>query len=119
MKPSEAKPLDKLKQAKKDLFWFKVEENSTSSCKNVSEDSLGSLLIEGPPADTCTEDGLKFCLCGKKGKEVKKNWRYMCGKCKENKPFSFKIEKGKGGKGKGKGKGRPGKRPGRKEKKPV
>merc|ERR1712212_1362744 len=76
------KPKDK----KKDLFWFKVAENSTSSCQTGGE--------------------MRWCFCGKKGSAATTTWRYLCGECKENKPFSFKIERGKG---KGKGKGKKGK----------
>merc|ERR1712203_139455 len=97
------KPKDK----KKDLFWFKVAENSTSSCENVDEESLTETIVEGPPADSCQAGGeMRWCFCGKKGTAVTTTWRYLCGECKENKPFSFKIERGKG---KGKGKGKKGK----------
>merc|ERR1711887_10483 len=99
------KPKDK----KKDLFWFKVAENSTSSCENVDEESLTESIVEGPPADSCQAGGeMRWCFCGKKGSATTTNWRYMCGECKENNPFSFKIEREKG-KGKGKGKGKKGK----------
>merc|ERR1712066_90138 len=99
------KPKDK----KKELFWFKVAENSTSLCENVDEESLGEAVVEGPPAESCETKEDEWCFCGKKGSEVATKWKYMCGKCRENKPFSFKIERGKGkgkGKGGGKGKGR-------------
>merc|ERR1712183_834264 len=97
------KPKDK----KKDLFWFKVAENSTSSCENVDEESLTESIVEGPPADSCQAGGeMRWCFCGKKGSAATATWRYLCGECKENKPFSFKIERGKG---KGKGKGKKGK----------
>ena len=46
---SRKKPKDK----KKDLFWFKVAENSTSTCENVDEESLTETIVEGPPADSC------------------------------------------------------------------
>ena len=46
------RPSDKAKE-KKDLFWFKVAENSTSSCENVDEATLTETLVEGPPAETC------------------------------------------------------------------
>merc|ERR1711872_1029818 len=85
------KPKDK----KKDLFWFKVAENSTSSCENVDEDSLTETVVEGPPADSCQVDEERWCFCGKKGSATTTTWKYMCGECKENKPFSFKIERGK------------------------
>ena len=38
---------------KKDLFWFKVAENSTSSCEDVNEDTLAETVVEGPPAESC------------------------------------------------------------------
>merc|ERR1712055_258492 len=100
---SRKKPKDK----KKDLFWFKVAENSTSLCENVDEESLTESIVEGPPADSCQAGGeMRWCFCGKKGSAATTTWRYLCGKCRENKPFSFKIERGKG---KGKGKGKKGK----------
>ena len=46
------RPSDKAKE-KKDLFWFKVAENSTSSCENVDESTLTETVVEGPPAETC------------------------------------------------------------------
>jgi len=98
------RPSDKAKEnKKKDLFWFKVAENSTSSCENVDEDNLTVTVVEGPPAESCQSDAERFCFCGKKGQAATTNWKYICGECKENKPFSFKIER-PGGKGKGKNK---------------
>ena len=38
---------------KKDLFWFKVAENSTSSCEDVNEDTLAETVVDGPPAESC------------------------------------------------------------------
>merc|ERR1719341_465591 len=99
------RPPDKAKEnKKKDLFWFKVAENSTSSCENVDEATLTEIVVEGPPAESCQANAEKWCFCGKKGKAAAANWKYICGECKENKPFSFKIERK--GKGKKKGKGR-------------
>ena len=46
------KPKDKAGE-KKDLFWFKVAENSTSSCEDVNEDTLAETVVEGPPAQSC------------------------------------------------------------------
>merc|ERR1712106_1143343 len=98
------KPNDKAGE-KKDLFWFKVAENSTSSCEDVNEDTLGETVVEGPPAESCQADTERWCFCGKKGKAATPNWKYICGECKENRPYSFKIERGKGKK-KGMGRGR-------------
>ena len=46
------RPADKARE-KKYLFWFKVAENSTSSCENVDEATLTETVVEGPPAETC------------------------------------------------------------------
>ena len=51
------RPADKAKE-KKDLFWFKVAENSTSSCENVDEATLTETVVEGPPAETCQVSSL-------------------------------------------------------------
>eukprot|EP00091_Calanus_sinicus_P002470 TRINITY_DN12505_c0_g1_i2.p1 TRINITY_DN12505_c0_g1~~TRINITY_DN12505_c0_g1_i2.p1 ORF type:complete len:124 (-),score=45.74 TRINITY_DN12505_c0_g1_i2:132-503(-) len=61
------RPADKARE-KKDLFWFKVAENSTSSCENVDEATLTEVVVEGPPAETCQANAEKWCFCGKKGK---------------------------------------------------
>jgi len=86
------KPWEKAKmERQKDLFWFKVEENAMEACKNVDEASV--TIVPGPPGDTCKVDNERFCFCGKKGKAATQNWKYICGTCHQNKPFSFKIER--------------------------
>jgi len=97
----------------KDISWFRVDENDRDRCKHIQEDSLGDERLEGPPAYACQEDKERFCLCGKRGVNEKKDWKYMCGRCRKNEPFSFKVDLGKrkgkfGGKGKNKSKIVPG-----------
>jgi len=77
-------------QKQKDLFWFKVGDDETEACKNVDESSVQ--IIPGPPGDSCKEDEERFCFCGKKG-SGSTNWKFICGTCYANKPFSFKIER--------------------------
>merc|ERR1712083_489532 len=88
------KPSEKAKaERQKDLFWFKVSEEEQSKCSDVSESALGDSIIEGAPGDTCETDQERFCFCGKKGRSPSTNWKFICGTCIKNKPFSFKIER--------------------------
>merc|ERR1711953_1154820 len=88
------KPQEKARaERQKDLFWFKVTEEERSKCSQVEEAALAESIIEGPPGDTCETDQERFCFCGKKGRSPTPNWKFICGKCIKNKPFSFKIER--------------------------
>merc|ERR1712126_246909 len=90
-KKKQTKALEREKmQKQKDLFWFKVGDDETDACKNVDESSVQ--IIPGPPGDSCKEDEERFCFCGKKG-SGSTNWKFICGTCYANKPFSFKIER--------------------------
>jgi hypothetical protein len=40
------------------------------------------------------EDDERFCFCGKKGNKETASWKYLCGECRQNKPFSFKVTAG-------------------------
>jgi len=99
-KPSERSQQQREKGGK-DVSWFKVDEDDKEACTDVVESE--KTIITGPPADQCQEDNERFCFCGKKGTKETSNWKYLCGECRENKPFSFKIEKpgGRGGGGRG------------------
>jgi len=76
----------------KNISWFRVEENDRDQCKHIEEDAIVDKRVEGPPAYACQEDKERFCLCAKRGVEEKKDWRYMCGRCRKNEPYSFKID---------------------------
>ena len=41
--------------------------------------------------DNLQEDNERFCFCGKKGTKETSTWKYLCGECRQNKPFSFKV----------------------------
>merc|ERR550525_867668 len=95
------KPQEKARaERQKDLFWFKVTEEERTQCSQVDETALADSIVEGPPGDTCQTDQERFCFCGKKGRSTT-NWKFICGKCIKNKPFSFKIERPDGKKKKG------------------
>lgn len=80
-------------ERQKDLFWFRTTEDEAgqAACSAVDEASVE--IVPGPPGDTCQEDGARFCFCGKKGAAETTNWKFICGTCHANKPFSFKIER--------------------------
>merc|ERR1712133_134379 len=67
-----------------------IKHEESDACKNVDESSVQ--IIPGPPGDSCKEDEERFCFCGKKG-SGSTNWKFICGTCYANKPFSFKIER--------------------------
>lgn len=88
------KPLERAKAGRqKDLFWFRVTEEEKSRCDDVDEVALSEAIVEGPPGDTCEADNERFCFCGKKGRSPSTSWKFICGTCIKNKPFSFKIER--------------------------
>lgn len=92
-------------------YILQVDENREAACNNIRENSLGEKIMSGPPSLGCQEDGERFCLCGKRGLQEKRVWRFMCGRCRKNEPFSFKIDLGRAkGKRKEKGKKNAGKR---------
>merc|ERR1719319_89410 len=99
-KPSERSKLQRENGAK-DVSWFKVDEDNSDACQDVIE--ADQTVETGPPADKCQEDDERFCFCGKKGTKETANWKFLCGECRENKPFSFKIEKPERGAGRGRG----------------
>jgi len=78
-------------ERQKDLFWFKVGDEDTEACKEVDEATVE--IVPGAPGDSCKEDEERFCFCGKKGAAETSNWKFICGTCIKNKPFSFKIER--------------------------
>merc|ERR1711962_38658 len=84
-----------------DVSWFLVAENDTEACVEVDEDANADIINGSPIADECKNDGDRFCFCGKKGLRSTKTWKYLCGECRANKPFSFKVEKPSRGRGKG------------------
>merc|ERR1711872_576691 len=84
-----------------DVSWFLVAENDTEACVDVDEDANADIINGSPIADECKNDGDRFCFCGKKGLRSTKTWKYLCGECRANKPFSFKVEKPSRDRGKG------------------
>merc|ERR1712127_586487 len=88
-KPSERSQQQKQRKGK-NAFWFKVDENQKELCNSVIE--ADQTVFNVPPADQCKSDEERFCFCGKKGEKQTPNWKYLCGECRENKPFSFKVE---------------------------
>jgi len=76
----------------KNISWFRVGVNEREECQHVDEAAIADKRVEGPPAYACQEDKERFCLCAKRGVAEKKDWRYMCGRCRKNEPYSFKID---------------------------
>ena len=93
-----------------------MNEDDKEACTDVVE--AEKTIITGPPAEQCQvalmlssspssittsasanqshchhhqEDNERFCFCGKKGTKETSTWKYLCGECRQNKPFSFKV----------------------------